>query len=146
MPRPAPQVDLFTKRVRKPPPAPEFALQCMVADILNRWITPGWRFSHFPAGEERPSQIIKGKRVSLTAARLKRMGLARGWADLILLSPTALAHFLELKRRGETLSDDQEDFESYCLAHGYPHAWTDSFDGALFVLKRWGALRTGISA
>jgi hypothetical protein len=137
MPRAAAQVDLFTKRVRKPPPAPEFALQCMVADILNRWITPGWRFSHFPAGE------LRNK---VTAARLKRMGLARGWADLILLSPAALAHFLELKRRGETLSDDQEDFESYCLAHGYPHAWTDSFDGALFVLKRWGALRTGISA
>jgi hypothetical protein len=137
VPRAAAQVDLFTKRVRKPPPAPEFALQCMVADILNRWITPGWRFSHFPAGELRNKA---------TAARLKRMGLARGWADLILLSPAALAHFLELKRRGETLSDDQEDFESYCLAHGYPHAWTDSFDGALFVLKRWGALRTGISA
>jgi hypothetical protein len=140
VPRPAPalgQRDLFTRRVRKPPPAPEFALQCMVADILNRWITPGWRFSHFPAGE------LRNK---ITAARLKRMGLARGWADLILLSPAALVHFLELKRRGETLSDDQEDFEGYCLAHGYPHAWTDRFDDALVILKRWGALRTGISA
>jgi hypothetical protein len=140
MPRPAlalGQRDLFTRRVRKPPPAPEFALHCMVADILNRWITPGWRFSHFPAGE------LRNK---VTAARLKRMGLARGWADLILLSPAALAHFLELKRRGETLSDDQEDFESYCQAHGYPHAWTDSFDVALSILKAWGALRTGISA
>ena len=137
MPRPAAQVDLFTKRVRKPPPAPEFALQCMVADILNRWITPGWRFSHFPAGE------LRNK---VTAARLKRMGLARGWADLILLSPAALAHFLELKRRGEKPSDDQEDFAAFCQAAGYPCEWTDSFDVALAILKRWGALRTGITA
>lgn len=137
MQRPAAQVDLFTKRVRKPPPAPEFALQCMVADILNRWITPGWRFTHPASGELRSKA---------TAARLKRMGVHKGWPDFILLSPAALAHFLELKRRGEKLSDDQEDFESYCQAHGYPHAWTDSFDVALAILKRWGALRTGISA
>ena len=48
----------------------------------------------------------------------------------------------ELKRRGEKPSDDQEDF----AAAGYPCEWTDSFDVALAILKRWGALRTGISA
>ena len=63
-----------------------------------------------PLDEERPSQIIKGKRVSFAGARLKRMGINPGWSDFILLSPTALAHFLELKRRGKTLSDDQDDF------------------------------------
>lgn len=131
------QADLFTKRVRRPPAAPEFALHCMVADVLGRWIAPGWRFTHPASGELRSKA---------TAGRLKRMGVARGWADLILLSPTALAHFLELKRRGEKLSDDQEDFAAFCQGAGYPCEWTDSFDVALAILKRWGAVRTGISA
>jgi hypothetical protein len=145
MPRAA-QRDLLGRPLRKPPPAPEFHLHVLVADVLRRWAMPGWRWTHLPLGEERPSQIIKGKRVSLAGARLKRMGVNPGWPDFIFLSPAALAHFLELKRRGEKLSDDQEDFESYCQAHGYPHAWTDSFDVALSILKAWGALRTGISA
>jgi hypothetical protein len=140
------QIDLFTRRVRKLPPAPEFALQCMVADILRRWLLPGWRFTHIPSGEERPSQLVKGKRVSFAAARLKRAGLMPGWPDLILLSPTALAHFLELKRRGRGLDDEQTDFARYCAAHGYPHAWTDRFDEAVETLKRWGALPGSVHA
>ena len=136
MPRQAAQVDLFTRRARKPPPAPEFHLQCMIADILNRWITPGWRFSHFPAGE------LRNK---VTAARLKRAGLQPGWPDLILLSPFTVVHFLELKRRGERLRDNQDEFAEYAHAHGYPHEWTDSFDEALAILRRWGAIRVGIS-
>jgi hypothetical protein len=139
------QIDLFTRRVRKLRPAPEFALQCMVADILRRWVMPGWRWTHLPMGEERPSKIIKDKRVSFAAARLKRMGLNPGWPDLILLSPTALAHFLELKRRGGRPDKEQEDFAAYCRAHGYPHAWTDRFDGAVNTLKGWGALPGNIS-
>jgi hypothetical protein len=134
---PAGQRDLFTRRVRRPPPAPEFHLQILVADVLRRWLSPGWRFSHFPAGE------LRNK---VTAARLQRMGLNRGWADLVLLSPGAIAHFLELKRRGEKLSEDQEDFANFCLAHGYPFEWTDNFDVALAILKRWGAVRSAIRA
>ena len=142
------QIDLFTRRVRKLPPAPEFALQCMVADILRRWVAPGWRWTHVPSGEERPSKIIKGKRVSFAAARLKRMGLMPGWPDLILLSPSpaSLAHFLELKRRGGELDADQEAFAAYCLTHGYPHEWADNFDKALAILRRWEAIRLGITA
>lgn len=134
---PAGQRDLFTRRVRRPPPAPEFHLHILVADVLRRWLSPGWRFSHFPAGE------LRNK---VTGARLQRMGLNRGWADLVLLSPGAIAHFLELKRRGEKLSEDQEDFANFCLANGYPFEWTDNFDVALAILKRWGAVRSAIRA
>jgi hypothetical protein len=135
MPRPAAPRDLLGRPLRKPPPAPEFNLQCMVADVLRRWVMPGWRFTHIASGELRSKA---------TAGRLKRMGVIPGWPDFILLSPNALAHFLELKRRGRKLSDDQEDFAAFCLAAGYPCEWTDSFDVALAILKGWGALRMEI--
>ncbi len=132
------QIDLFTRRAaRKPPPAPEFHLQCLIADILRRWIAPGWRFTHIASGEYRSKA---------TAGRLKRMGAVPGWPDFIFLSPVGLAHFLELKRRGRNLSDEQDDFAAYARAHGYAFEWADNFDKALAILKRWGAIRTGITA
>jgi hypothetical protein len=126
-------VDLFRRRSRKPPPAPEFHLQCLVADILRRWLAPGWRFTHIASGEYRSKA---------TAGRLKRIP---GWPDFILLSPGALAHFLELKRRGRGLTDEQDEFAAYARAHGYPFEWTDNFDKALAILKRWGAIRVAIA-
>src|SRR6185436_8224446 len=48
------QLNLFKgKRQRgtQPPPPKEFALHCMVADTVRRWILPGWIWTHFPAGE-----------------------------------------------------------------------------------------------
>ena len=78
------QLNLFkSKRQRgtMPPPPLEFALHCAVADTVRRWILPGWIWTHFPAGEARPSEIIRGKRVSLTGARLQRMGLNTSFPD-----------------------------------------------------------------
>jgi len=47
-------------------PAPtEFASQCFLADLIRRWIMPGWRFTHIASGD---------KRGQVTAVRLKRMG------------------------------------------------------------------------
>jgi hypothetical protein len=37
------QRDLFSKRVSRPPPAPEFNTHCMVADVLRRFADPAWR-------------------------------------------------------------------------------------------------------
>jgi VRR-NUC domain len=128
------QIDLFTRRPRKPPPAPGFSLHVMIADVLDRWVSFGWRFTHFPSGELRDK---------ITAARLKRMGLKPGWPDFVLLSPASLAHFLELKRRGEHLSDRQDEFAGWCAAHGYPFAVADNFDAALAILKGWSAVRGG---
>jgi hypothetical protein len=129
------QIDLFTRRPRKPPTAPEFSLHVMVADVIDRWASPGWRFTHFPAGELRDK---------ITAGRLKRMGVKPGWPDFILLSPAALAHFLELKRRGEHLSENQSEFADWCATHGYPFACCDDFRAALARLQAWGAVRGSV--
>ena len=142
-----PQLSLFKgKRQRgvKAPPALEFHLHCMVADMLRRWQTPGWRWSHFPAGEFRPWG---------TGNRLRRMGLQVGWPDFILLSPRAFStdppghvHFLELKREGAKLTDYQHAFMEFCALNGYPYIWCDNFKDAIAALKNWGALRASVSA
>ena len=136
MPRRVGQIDLFTRRVRRPPPAPEFHTHCMVADVLRRFASPDWRFTHIPLGE---------KRAEATAARLKRMGVVAGWPDFILLPPNGRAHFLEMKRgRGGTLTEAQAEFAAWCRQHDVPFAIARDFTQALTVLQDWGAVRTGI--
>jgi hypothetical protein len=145
------QLNLFRgnrQRGRSPARKLEFSLHVQVADVLRRWQTPGWRWSHFPAGEWRHPG---------TAAKLQRMGLQVGWPDFILLSPctqtptatevvvhTGCTHFLELKREGARLSDYQHAFMEFCALNGYPYIWCDNFKDALFHLKQWGAVRASV--
>lgn len=131
MARRAGQLNLFTGRVRGPPTPKEFPLHCMVADTLRRWLSEGWRFTHIPNGELRSPA---------TGARLKRMGLIPGWPDFILLSDDGDPHFLELKRKGMSLSDHQTDFCGWCVDRGVPYAICDSFESALTQLQTWGAV------
>ena len=147
------QLSLFKgKRQRgvKRPPAKEFATHCMVADTLRRWQTPGWRWSHFPAGEFRHPAV---------AMRLKRMGVQVGWPDFVLLSGipatsdaiaanpdfVGTAHFLELKRQGSKLSDWQQSFAEFCAFNGYPYFWCDNYRDAVNQLKAWGAVRASVT-
>ena len=124
-------------RPRKvPQTAPkEYRLQTDVADVLKDHALPTWRWSHFPAGERRDV---------ITGARLKRMGLQRGWPDFVLVSPHGAFHGLELKRLGEDLTDEQLDFQLWCIRHGVAHSVADSFDLALAALDAWGCLRIRI--
>jgi hypothetical protein len=142
------QLHLFRSRKQRgqAPPAPtEFALHCAVADMLRRWAVPGWKWSHFPAGEERPAQIINGKRVSFAGARLKRMGLNRGFPDFQFFHVDGRVAFLELKRAGETLDDDQAVIAEHMVHAGHGYLCTASFDEAIATLVAWGVLRAGIS-
>jgi hypothetical protein len=120
------------RRVRKAPPPLEFRSHCVVADYLGYLISPGWLWTHFPSGENR---------TEATGARLKRMGLQKGWPDFILISPTGIFHALELKRPGGTLTPEQKDFRLHCIAHGWPYSLAYSVDEAKAVLNAWGAIR-----
>jgi hypothetical protein len=122
----------------KPLGGHEYELQCAVAEILNRWATRGWKWTHFPAGEQR---------TMITGSRLKKMGLKRGWPDFLLLSPyPAKLYQLELKREGATLTDDQIDHQAFCVCNGYSYAVARNFKEALAILKDWGAVRASVSA
>lgn len=130
------------QRFRKPRRAPvplENQTTVAVADALAVAARPGWQWSHFPAGEHRHP---------IVGARLQKMGLQRGWPDFILLSPTVVPHFLELKR-GDLgrLSAEQEDFRDWCLDRRARWALARSFDEAVEQLALWGVLdRMRVSA
>jgi hypothetical protein len=121
-------------RARKAPVVrpKESLLQCAVADLLRRHVLPDWQWSHFPAGEWRGV---------VTGARLKRFGLQRGWPDFILLSPDGRFHGLELKRAGESLTDDQEAFQLWAIRHAVTYSVAFNSEQAFAVLTAWGALR-----
>jgi hypothetical protein len=129
------QINLFTRRIARPPPTPELSTHVMVADLLRRWANPQWRFSHLPLGEYR---------TPATAARLKRMGVVAGWPDFMLLSPAGQVFFLELKRGRAPLTEEQRDFANWCVAHGVPFAIARNFDEALRFLREWGAIRINV--
>ena len=114
----------------------EIELHMAVADLLRRFARQDWRWSHFPAGEHRDVR---------TAAKLKAMGVQRGWPDFTLFDPTGRLHALELKREGESLSEDQESFQEWAISHGVPHSVSRSVDEALAVLDAWGTLRIKIA-
>lgn len=98
----------------------------------------------FPAGEERPARIIRGKRVSITGARLKRMGLHRGFPDFQFFHNSGRCAFLELKRRGETLDDEQDEIAAHLIAAGHGYLCSSDYREVIETLKGWGVLRSGI--
>ena len=145
------QLHLFKSKRQRGVQAPtplEFQLQCAVADTLRKWTMPNWVWNHVPGGEERPAEFIKGKRVSFAGERLKRAGFQPGWPDLILIPPKDHAiqrpHFLELKRLGGTLTEEQAGFRLWCLLNNCPHEVADTYEDAVEILKRWGAVRAGV--
>jgi hypothetical protein len=76
-----------------------------------------------------------------TGALLKRMGVLPGASDLIFCAPPeGRFHALELKRRGKKPTDEQRNFISAVAEAGGVAAWADSYDGAMSILRDWGAL------
>jgi len=137
------QRDLFKRTVRRPP-APEFAMQCVVADALRRFAKPTWIWNHIPGGEERPAEYRNGKRVSFAGARLKRAGFQPGWPDFMLIAPGGKLHCLELKRKGNKPTADQAAFRLWCLLNGVPHGLAYSVKDAFTFLEQWGVFREGV--
>ena len=89
-----------------------FRLACVVADWfrLNLPATALW--TAFPAGEHRSA---------ITGARLKRMGVQRGWPDYILIYQ-GRTFGIELKAPKGKLSEHQKDVADAFTANGC--GWT----------------------
>jgi hypothetical protein len=76
------------------PVAPEDELHASVAGMLDRLLLPPAEWTTFPAGSvPLPKQF---------AAKLARLGLKRGWPDILVLHHALYG--IELKRRGGRLS------------------------------------------
>jgi hypothetical protein len=102
-----------------------------LADLLRAAARPGWWWSHVPSGELRTPE---------TGALLKRMGLQRGMADFLLISPYGVHHWLELKRGNAPLTEDQEAFAAALRRCGVPYYVARSYDDAERQLRAWGVL------
>jgi hypothetical protein len=123
------------QRGTKAPPALEFVIHCMVADTLR--LQCNWLWMHVPNGELRAVQ---------TAAKLKRMGVRPGVADFLLVEPgRGRMYALELKRKNEKPTDSQRDFGQDLIAAGGWWDWCDTYEEAITILKRWGALPKGLT-
>lgn len=69
-------------------------------------------------------------------AKLKRMGLRPGVADLVFVKE-GRAYFLEMKKPGGKQSDNQIDFQLDCALVGAQYAVAWSFEEAVGILQGW---------
>ena len=88
--------------------------------------------THFPAGENR---------TVITGARLKRMGLNRGFPDFQFFHRGGRVCFLELKRRGNALDENQAEIAAHLKDAGHDYVVTDNFEVAISALVEWRILR-----
>lgn len=120
------------RKPRDPRPISELALHKNVITLLAFSAKPRVIYFHCPNGEKRSAR---------TGAKLKAMGVLPGVADIIIIGPRGLVHFLELKRRGETPSANQIAFWEMCERCDVPYRIVDNFEDAQWQLRAWDLLR-----
>src|ERR1700736_1009663 len=113
------------------PVARESRLHTDVAHLLRDHCLADWRWTF----------ISRKAMDAREGAILRTMGVHRGWFDFELISPAPMPHFLDVKRLGEDLSEEQEEFRDWCIACGIPHAVAWTMDQVLWEFSRWGCLR-----
>lgn len=132
------------QRFRLAPVRPsETELHAAVANALDVLLLPPATWTTFPAGHVQLP--------SAAAAKLARLGLKRGWPDLLVLHGGTL-HGIELKRPGGRLSRSrvvrtrrggvrhlagQEEVFPRLVAAGMRLAVCESVDEVLATLARW---------
>jgi hypothetical protein len=102
-----------------------------IAAYLRGRMPDGLLWTHFPAGEIRDER---------TGAKLKAMGLAKGWPDFIGFMPDARMWALEVKADKGRLTPEQAAFRDALTAAGGHFALVRSWDDARAALEGWLAL------
>lgn len=83
-----------------------------------------------------------GHRSKRTAAKMQRLGVRPGVADLCVVFPGGTVGFLELKRPvGGRLGPEQKVFRADCETTGASYAIASTPEEVAEVLAGWGALR-----
>lgn len=98
------------------------------------------RFTFFAVPNEAMGQAKTGAGLG-RMARLKKMGLRSGVADLIFFK-YGKAYCLEMKRPGEKQSENQKLFQIDAIRCGAMYAVADSFDLAMKILRGWKIICT----
>jgi hypothetical protein len=110
----------------------EDKLHVAIADLLRRTAAPGVVWWHTPNG---------GRRSKREAARFRSMGVLAGVSDFAISLPNGRFGFIEVKSPRGQLSAEQHEFLAAMKANGHFTEVIRSVDGALGVLKAWGAIR-----
>lgn len=121
---------------RDPRPLSEFTLHKFVIELLRFSAKPRVIYFHCPNGEYRSKR---------TGAKLKAMGVLPGVADLVIVGPRGLVHWLELKKPGEKQSDAQRAFGDLCAINGSPYRVVDNPDDARSALLLWDLIRLPVT-
>jgi hypothetical protein len=115
-------------------PLKESDIQIQVADWL-RLFEASCGFLFFSVPGEAMGEAKTGAGLG-RMARLKRMGLRHGVADIVIVWH-GLAHFLELKIATGKQSPAQIEFMDNCDRLGIPYAVARSFEEAQKIIREW---------
>ncbi len=110
----------------------EDQIHVTVAELIRLHVMPDVVWLHVPNGEDRHPAV---------AAKLKRMGVLPGVADLMFIIPRVGTCFLELKRPGHKPSTAQLGFKEAVTAAGCLWEWVDNVEDAAKTLTQWGAIK-----
>ena len=116
------------------PSLKESDIQIQVADWL-RLYESARDFIFFACPNEAMGEARTGAGLG-RMARLKRMGLRHGVADIVIVWH-GLAHFLELKTAIGKQSPAQVEFMENCDRLGIPYAVARSFEEAQKIIREW---------
>lgn len=112
----------------------ESDIQIQVADWL-RLFEASCGFIFFAVPNEGMGEAKTGAGLG-RMARLKRMGLRAGVADIVIVK-AGRAYFLELKTANGKQSDKQILFEDDAWRAGSPYEVAHSFEQAQKIVKEW---------
>ena len=115
----------------------EADIQIQVVEYLSM-MAPSRGFLFFSVPNESMGKA-RGRGGIARMARLKRMGLRSGVADIVIVKD-GRAYFLEMKRRAGKQSVNQLSFEADAIRAGAEYAVAHSFDEALNILAGWKVL------
>lgn len=110
----------------------EHKIQSKLIHVLPPLLKPGVVCMAIPNG---------GLRHPIIGKHLKEEGLLPGSPDLVFALHRGLVAWLEMKKRGGRLSDDQLGMKAKLQRLGHQWAMADSVDEALDELNRMGVLR-----
>jgi hypothetical protein len=69
------------------------------------------------------------------------MGTQKGWPDLLFAHIEGRMCFLELKRRGEKPSEEQQEISAHLIRAGHGYFVTDRYEEAVAKLVEWKIVR-----
>ena len=111
----------------------EEAIHIGIIDLLRLTAAPDVLYFHVPNG---------GLRNKREAAKLKRMGVLPGVADIVIVLSNGRTVFVEVKMPAGKLSKDQNEFRMFCNARNFPYFIIRSISEAEKYFKSFGILKT----